>query len=78
MQVLDNINKTVRDDLVVTIQRGSKVSIAAACFSIYAYQTLKKQLDSVAEVRFIFTSPRICNRESIKRKTRVLHPAPVS
>ena len=42
MQILDNINQTVRSDLQATIKKGSKLSIAAACFSIYAYQELKK------------------------------------
>ena len=57
MKVLNNINDTVRDDLLITIEKGSKVSIAAACFSIYAFQELKKQLESVDQLRFIFTSP---------------------
>lgn len=57
MLVFDNINKTVKDDLTITIEKGSKLSIAAACFSIYAYQALKKQLDGIDELRFIFTSP---------------------
>ena len=39
MQILDNINHTVRDDLHQSVKRGSKLSIAAACFSIYAYQS---------------------------------------
>jgi hypothetical protein len=30
MKILDNITKTVRDDLRVEIKKGSKVSIAAA------------------------------------------------
>ena len=45
MQIIDNINKTVKDDLQACIHKGSKMSVAAACFSIYAYQELKKQLD---------------------------------
>ncbi len=45
MQIIDNINKTVKDDLQAGIHKGSKMSVAAACFSIYAYQELKKQLD---------------------------------
>ena len=57
MKILDNINHTVREDLQDTMQKGSRVSIAAACFSIYAYQELKKQLKEIAELRFIFTSP---------------------
>ena len=58
MQIIDNINKIVKDDLQTSIHKGSKMSIAAACFSIYAYQELKKQLDNISELRFIFTSPK--------------------
>ena len=45
MEIFDNVNKTVKDDLTVTIEKGSKLRIAAACFSLYAYQVLKKQLE---------------------------------
>ena len=47
MKIFDNITDIVRDDLKETIQRGSKVSIAAACFSMYAYKELKHQLEQV-------------------------------
>ena len=57
MKILDNISATVKDDLQTTLRKGSKVSIAAAYFSIYAYQELKKQLEKIDELRFIFTSP---------------------
>lgn len=49
MEVFDNITKIVRDDLTETIKPHGRVSIAAACFSIYAYQELKKQLSSIDE-----------------------------
>jgi len=35
MQILDNVNKTVNDDLVVTVSKGDKLSIIASCFSMY-------------------------------------------
>ena len=57
MELIDNVNKTLKDDLSVEIQKDSKVSIAAACFSIYAFAELKKELKNVEELRFIFTSP---------------------
>ena len=57
MKIFDNITEIVRDDMAQTIQKDSKVSVAAACFSIYAYNELKTQLESVEEFRFIFTSP---------------------
>ena len=62
MEIFDNITKVVRDDLKERIRLGSKVSIAAACFSIYAYKELKSQLERVDEYRFSFTSPTfICS-----------------
>lgn len=47
MKIIDNVTEIVRDDLMQTIKRGSKVSVAAACFSMYAYQELKRQLEQV-------------------------------
>ena len=68
MKILDNINHTVREDLQDTMQKGSRVSIAAACFSIYAYQELKKQLEEIAELRFIFTSPTFVQENTPKER----------
>ena len=55
--ILDNVTNTLNDDLKKSIHKGSRVCVAAACFSIYAYQELKKQLEGVKELQFIFTSP---------------------
>ena len=57
MELIDNTTKTLKEDLSSEIKRGSKLSIAAACFSIYAFQELKKELQGIDELRFIFTSP---------------------
>lgn len=74
LQVFDNITKTVKDDLMVTIEKGSRLSIAAACFSIYAYGALKKQLDGIDELRFIFTSPAFINEKTPKEKREFYIP----
>ena len=74
MKILDNVNNTVRDDLRVEMKRGSKVSIAAACFSMYAYQELRKQLESVEEFRFIFTSPTFVKEKAQKQKREFYIP----
>ena len=66
-EMLDNVNKTVKDDLTVSINKGDKLSIAAACFSIYAYQALKKQLDGIDELRFIFTSPTFLQEKAPRK-----------
>ena len=74
MRILDNITSTVRDDLRGEIKKGSKVSIAAACFSMYAYKELKKQLDFVDEFRFIFTSPTFVKEKAEKQKREFYIP----
>lgn len=73
-ELLDNVSKTVKDDLMVTIKKGDKLSIAAACFSIYAYQALKKQLDGIEELRFIFTSPTFLHEKAPKEKREFYIP----
>ncbi len=74
MEVIDNVSKIVRDDLVETIKPHSRISIAAACFSIYAYQELKKQLTTVDECRFIFTSPTFVTDKTEKEKREFFIP----
>ena len=73
-EILDNVNKTLKDDLAATITKGDKLSIAAACFSIYSYQALKKQLDGIDELRFIFTSPTFLNEKAPKEKREFYIP----
>ena len=74
MQIFDNVTYIVKDDLKNTIKQGSKISIVASCFSIYAYQELKKQLDSVDECRFIFTSPTFVTEKTEKQKREFYIP----
>ncbi|MFO0507666.1 MAG: SNF2-related protein [bacterium] len=57
MKLIDNVNNRLGDDLKESIHKGSKLSIAASSFSIYAYETLKKELDKIEELRFVFTAP---------------------
>lgn len=57
MELIDNIQKTFSEDLRATLTAGSHMSIAASCFSIYAYRELRKELEGIEELRFIFTSP---------------------
>lgn len=74
MKILDNITNTVCDDLRVEIKRGSKIAIAASCFSMYAYQELKKQLENIEEFRFIFTSPTFVKEKAEKQKREFYIP----
>ncbi len=74
MKLFDNIQSIVKDDMVKTISKGSRVSVAAACFSMYAYAELKKQLESVDEFRFIFTSPTFVEEQAEKQKREFYIP----
>lgn len=65
MKIINNISERLGDDLKQTLRKGSKVSIAASYFSLYAYEALMKELKQVDEVRFIFTSPTfVTDRQS--------------
>ena len=74
MEIIDNVNKTLRDDLKVEIKDGSKLSIAAACFSIYAFQELREELKGIDELRFIFTSPTFTTEKAKKEKREFYIP----
>ena len=74
VKVFDNVTEILRDDMASTISKGCKVSIAAACFSMYAYKELKKQLESVDECRFIFTSPTFVTEKVEKQKREFYIP----
>ena len=74
MKLINNVTETLKDDLSVEIHEGSKLSIAAACFSIYAFQELKKQLTSIDELRFIFTAPTFVTEKAKKEKREFYIP----
>ena len=74
MEIFDNITKVLRDDLKEKIRPKSKVSIAAACFSMYAYKELKNHLEKVDEFRFIFTSPTFITEKAEKQKREFYIP----
>jgi hypothetical protein len=74
MELINNTTKTLRDDLATEIKQGSKLSIAAACFSIYAFQELKKELQGIDELRFIFTSPTFTTEKAKKEKREFYIP----
>lgn len=57
-----------------TIRPGSRVSIAAASFSIYAFQELRQQLNDIEELRFIFTSPSFITEKVDKQRREFYIP----
>ena len=74
LKQFDNLNSKVVDDLKITLRGSSKVSIAAASFSIYAYEALKEELETIDELRFIFTSPTFHKEKASKEKREFFIP----
>ena len=74
MELINNTTKTLRDDLAAELKEGSRLSIAAACFSIYAFQELKEELQKIEELRFIFTSPTFTTEKTKKEKREFYIP----
>ena len=70
----DNVNAKVIDDLRTQLGAHSRVAIAAAGFSIYAYEALKAELEQVDELRFIFTSPTFNKERASKQKREFYIP----
>ncbi|MDE2605763.1 MAG: DEAD/DEAH box helicase family protein [Burkholderiales bacterium] len=76
MQLLDNINSLLGEDLKKALTPHSRLMIAAASFSIYAYEALKSELEAIDSLEFIFTQPTFVPEEvtdSGKRVRREFH-----
>tara|TARA_B110000008_G_C16970338_1_gene563678 strand:- start:738 stop:3965 length:3228 start_codon:yes stop_codon:yes gene_type:complete len=69
MKLIDNVNNRLDDDLKQELKKGTKLSIAAASFSIYAFEALKKELKNIDELKFIFTSPTFLE-EKLQKQSR--------
>lgn len=74
MKLIDNVNTRLGDDLKETIRKGSKLSIAASTFSIYAFEALEKELGKIDELRFIFSSPTFIEEKFQKESRRFYIP----
>jgi hypothetical protein len=66
MKIIDNINSLLGDDLKASIFPHAKLKIAASCFSIYAYEALKEELEEIESLEFIFTAPAFIPNEADK------------
>ena len=74
MKIINNTTEKLADDLRVTIKKRSRVSMAAACFSVYAFEELKAQLENLDELRFIFTSPAFLDEKPKKAQREFYIP----
>lgn len=76
MELIDNINRLLGDDLKQTLKPGARLKIAASCFSMYAFEALKAELEKIDELNFIFTSPTFITNEvtdKIRKERKEFH-----
>ena len=73
MQVIDNISQLLCDDLKQTVESGDKIKIAAATFSIYAFEVFKKELKRVEALmpRDITASDDEALQKRVKRLAKI-------
>ncbi len=76
MELIDNISRLLGDDLKKTLRPGARLKVAASCFSMYAYEALKAELEKIDELDFIFTSPTFVANEvtdKIRKERKEFH-----
>ena len=73
-RMIDNVASRLVDDLRDSLKAGSKVSVAAATFSMYAFGELREELQGIDRLRFLFTSPAFLKSGSKKEKKEFYIP----
>ena len=76
MEIIDNVTRFLGDDLKRTMVPGAKVAIAASCFSIFAFEALRQELEQIDSLEFIFTTPTFVPGEvtdKVRREPREFH-----
>ncbi|TCO81916.1 SNF2 family DNA or RNA helicase [Plasticicumulans lactativorans] len=76
MELIDNINRLFGDDLKQTLKPDARLKIAASCFSMYAFEALRSELEKIGELNFIFTSPTFIANEvtdKIRKERKEFH-----
>lgn len=70
----NNMSSIVKDGLIETLERGDRISMAAALFSIYGYAELREQLDECESFRFVYTEPTFLKSEGEKERREYYIP----
>lgn len=64
-KIIDNRHNLLGDDLAVELKKGSKVRIAASCFTLFAYNELREQFADISELKVFFTQPTYTNADYV-------------
>jgi hypothetical protein len=74
MDLINNIDRLLGDDLRQSIRPRAKLSIAASCFSLFAFEALKREVEGIDSLRFIFTSPTFVADQIAREKREFFIP----
>ncbi|MBZ4683274.1 MAG: hypothetical protein PWP46_1829 [Fusobacteriaceae bacterium] len=66
----DNRLKKVGDNLKETIKKNDRLYVASEVFSIYGYESLRKELKKIEQMRFIFIDPTFIEEDKKKKEQR--------
>ncbi|MBQ8871865.1 MAG: DEAD/DEAH box helicase family protein [Bacilli bacterium] len=70
MKVIDNKFEKLGEDLKAEIKDNTKIQICASVFSMYGFEALKKELNKIDSLQFIFTDPTFVKNVSNSKETR--------
>ena len=70
MKIINNTSDLLGDNLKVSIHNGSRLRIAASCFSIYAFEALQSELSKIESFQFVFTAPTFVPNEVTDRQRK--------
>ena len=70
MKVIDNKFEKLGEDLKAEIKDNTKIQICASVFSMYGFEALKKELNKIDSLQFIFTDPTFVKNVSNNKETR--------
>lgn len=70
MKIIDNISVLLGDEIKEATEDGAKIRIAASCFSIFAYEALKTELEKIDELEFILTNSTFIPNEALGRSKK--------
>lgn len=73
-KIIDNINDKLLDDLSDNLNSHSQLAVTASDFSLYAYVLLKKKLDKIQSMRFLFSLPTFLEEKESKEKREFYIP----
>lgn len=70
IQVFNNKTEKVGDDFKKSINKNSKLEVAAGIFTIYGFESLKSELKKIDKLNFIFTDPTFIEIDKNKREKK--------